>query len=77
MKVFVNTHATLLEDDYMNNFKTKSKVNLKETAFIQEQLRVSVETSFIPLLSMQVQIKENILKGEQAHVEQRVQQINV
>ena len=29
-KVFVSTHATFLENDYMNNFKPRSKVMLEE-----------------------------------------------
>ena len=29
-KVIVNTHATFLEEDYMNNFKPRSKVVLEE-----------------------------------------------
>ena len=29
-KVIVSTHATYLEEDYMNNFKPKSKVVLEE-----------------------------------------------
>ena len=29
-KVFVSTHATFLENDYMNNFKPRSKVILEE-----------------------------------------------
>ena len=29
-KVIVSTHATFLEEDYMNNFKPKSKVVLEE-----------------------------------------------
>ena len=29
-KVIVSTHATFLEEDYMNNFKHRSKVVLKE-----------------------------------------------
>ena len=35
-KVFVSTHATFLEDDYMKNYKPKSKVILKELASSQE-----------------------------------------
>ena len=31
-KVFVSTYATFLEDDYMKNYKPKSKVILEELA---------------------------------------------
>ena len=34
--VFVSTHATFLEDDYMKNYKPKSKVILEELASSQE-----------------------------------------
>ena len=35
-KVIVSTHATFLEEDYMNNFKTKSKVVLEELDSVRD-----------------------------------------
>ena len=35
-KVIVITHATFLEEDYMNNFKTRSKVVLEELDSIRD-----------------------------------------
>lgn len=76
MKVFISTYVTFLEDDYANSFKPKSKVILKEFIFVQDKPQMLVDTSFVPLLLMHVQIGENILKGELAQVEQGIQQID-
>lgn len=73
----MSTHATFLKDDYVNIFELKNKMILEEFIFAQEQLWVLVETWFAFLLFMQVQRGENILKGEQAKVEQGVQQIDL
>ena len=35
-KVLISTHATLLEDDYIKNYKPKSKIILEELASSQE-----------------------------------------
>ena len=42
-KVFVLTNATFLEDDYMTNFKPRSKVVLEELSF--DQIRKSPSTT--------------------------------
>ena len=42
-KVFVSTNATFLEDDYMKNFKPRSKVVLEELRF--DQIRKSPSTT--------------------------------
>ena len=42
-KVFVSTNATFLEDDYMTNFKPRSKVVLEELHF--DQIRKSPSTT--------------------------------
>ena len=36
-KVFVSTHVTFLEEDYINNFKPKNKIILEELTSAQEQ----------------------------------------
>ena len=35
-KVIVSTHTTFLEEDYMNNFKPRSKVVLEELDLVQD-----------------------------------------
>ena len=40
-KLIVNTHFTFLEEDYMNNFKPKSKVILKELSGDQVDAQLS------------------------------------
>ena len=35
-KVIVSTHATFLEEDYMNNFKPRSKVVLEKLDLVQD-----------------------------------------
>ena len=35
-KVIVSTHTTFLEEDYMNNFKPRSKVVLEEIDSVQD-----------------------------------------
>ena len=42
-KVFVSTNATFLEDDYMTNFKPRSKVVLEELR--SDQIRKSPSTT--------------------------------
>ena len=42
-KVFISTNATLLEDDYMTNFKPRSKVVLEELR--SDQIRKSPSTT--------------------------------
>ena len=65
-KVIVSTRATFLEDDYMNNFKPKSKVVLEEL----DSIRDPQETpNFPPLFPVDVQIREyvqHVPEGEQA-----------
>ena len=64
-KVIVSTHATFLEDDYMNNFKPRSKVVLEEL----DSIRDPQETlNFPPMLPIDVQRGEyiqHVPKGEQ------------
>ncbi|KAL5562549.1 hypothetical protein UlMin_032296 [Ulmus minor] len=42
-KVFVSTHATFLEEDYIKNYKPKSKVILEELKSENTQVSVSTE----------------------------------
>ena len=51
-KVIVITHATFLEEDYMNNFKTRSKVVLEELDSIRDPRETP---NFPPLFPIDVQ----------------------
>ena len=68
-KVFVSTHATFLEEDYINNFKPKRKIILKELASAKKQTESLVFWLVLPLFPMHVQRGENGPEGEQAQVE--------
>ena len=64
-KVIVSTHATFLENDYMNNFKPKSKVVLEELGSVRDPPQTPI---FPPLFPVDVQRGENVQnvpKGEQ------------
>ena len=64
-KVIVRTHATFLEEDYMNNFKPKSKVVLEELDSVRDPPQTPI---FPPLFPVDVQIRENVQnvpEGEQ------------
>ena len=68
-KVIVSTHAIFLEEDYISNFKPKSKIILEELDSAQEQTEPPVSWPLIPLIPMHVQRGENVPEGEQAQVE--------
>ena len=68
-KVIVSTHATFLEEDYISNFKPKSKIILEELDSAQQQTEPPVSWPLIPLIPMHVQRGENVPEGEQAQVE--------
>ena len=68
-KVIVSTHATFLEEDYISNFKPKSKIILEELDSAQEQTEPPVSWPLIPLIPMLVQRGENVPEGEQAQIE--------
>ena len=56
-KVIVSTHATFLEEDYMNNFKPRSKVDLEEL----DSIRDPQETpNFPPMFPIDVQRGEYV-----------------
>ena len=64
-KVIVSTHATFLEEDYMNNFKPKSKVVLEELDSVRDPPQTPI---FPPLFPVDVQRGENVqnvFEGEQ------------
>ena len=64
-KVIVSTHATFLEEDYMNNFKPKSKVVLEELDSVRDPPQTPI---FPPLFPVDVQRGENVQnvpEGEQ------------
>ena len=64
-KVIVSTHATFLEEDYMNNFKPKSKVVLEELDSVRDPPQTPI---FPPLFLVDVQRGENVQnvpEGEQ------------
>ena len=61
-KVLISTHATFLEDDYIKNYKPKSKVILEELASSQETPKT---LEIPPQVPVYVQRGENVLEGEQ------------
>ena len=75
-KVIMSTNAKLFEEDYVNNFKPKSKVILEELDSAQESPKPPEFGPIVPLFPVRVQQKENknILEGEQARVEPIVKQ---
>ena len=75
-KFIVSTNAKFFEEDYVNNFKLKSKVILKELDSAQESPKPPKFGPFVPLFPVRIQQRENenILKGEQARVEPIVEQ---
>ena len=58
-----------MEEDYISNFKPKSKIILEELDSAQEQTEPPVSWPLIPLIPMHVQRGENVPEGEQAQVE--------
>ena len=58
-KVIVSTNAKFLEEDYVNNFKPKSKVILEELDSAQESSKPPEFGSVVPLFPMRVQQREN------------------
>ena len=70
-KVIVSTNAKFFEEDYVNNFKPKSKVILEELDLAQESPKPPEFGPIVPLFPVRVQQRENenILEGEQARVE--------
>ena len=72
----MSTNAKILEEDYVNNFKPKSKVILEELHSTQEPPKPPEFGPIVSLFLVHVQRKENenILKGEQAQVEPIVEQ---
>ena len=72
----MNTNAKFFEEDYVNNFKPKSKVILEELDLAQESSKPPEFGPVVPLFPVRVQQRENenILEGEQARVEPIVEQ---
>ena len=70
-KVIVSTNAKFLEEDYVNNFKPKSKLILEELDSTQELPKPPEFGPIMPLFLVLVQQRENenILEGKQAQVE--------
>ena len=75
-KVIVSTNAKFFEEDYINNFKPKSKVILEKLDSAQELSKPPKFRPVVPLFPVRVQQRENenILEGEQAQVEPMVEQ---
>ena len=75
-KVIVSTNAKFFEEDYVNNFKPKSKVILEELDSAQESSKPPEFGPVVPLFPVHVQQRENenILEVEQARVEPIVEQ---
>ena len=66
-KVIVSSHATFLEDDYMNNFKPRSKVVLEKLNSVRDPQETP---NFPPMFSIDVQrgkYVQHVLEGEQTH----------
>ena len=72
----MSTNAKFFEEDYVNNFKTKSKVILEELDSAQESPKPPEFGSIVPLFPVRVQQgeNENILEGERTRVEPIVEQ---
>ena len=72
----MSTNAKFLEEDYVNNFKPKSKVILEELDSAQKLPTPPEFGPVVSLFPMRVQQRENenILEGEQARVEPIVEQ---
>ena len=75
-KVIVSTNAKFFEEDYVSNFKPKSKVILEELDSAQESPKPPEFGPIVPLFPVRVQQRENEnrLEGEQARVEPIVEQ---
>ena len=67
-KVIVSTNAKFFEEDYVKNFKPKSKVIFEELNSAQESSKPPEFGPVVPLFLVRVQQRENenILEGEQA-----------
>ena len=63
-KVVVSTHATFLEDDYMNNFKQRSKVVLEELDSVLDPLETSNFPSLFPIDVQRGEYVQYVLEGE-------------
>ena len=72
----MSTNAKFLEEDYVNNFKPKSKALLEELDSAQESPKLPEFGPIVPLFPVRVQHRENenILEGEQARLEPIVEQ---
>lgn len=72
----MSTHATFLEENYINNFKPKNKVIFEELDSAQDPPKSPVSEPIILLFSVHVQRggNENISKGEQTQEEPVVEQ---
>ena len=64
-KVIVSTHATFLEEDYMNNFKPKSKVVLEELDSVRDQTQTIIFPPLFPVDVKRGENVQNVPKGEQ------------
>ena len=72
----MSTNAKFFKEDYVNNFKPKSKVILEELDSAKESPKPPEFGPIVPLFPVRVQQRENenILVGEQARVETIVEQ---
>ena len=72
----MSTNTKFFVEDYVNNFKPKSKVILEELDLAQESPKPPEFGPIVPLFPVRVQQRENenILEGEQARVEPIVEQ---
>ena len=62
-KVIVSTHTTFLEEDYMNNFKPRSKVVLEELNLVRDPLETP--NFHLCFLLMYILYLQYVPEGEQ------------
>ena len=64
-KAIVSTHATFLEEGYMNNFKPKSKVVLEELDSVRDPPQTPIFPPPFPIDVKRGENVHNVPKGEQ------------
>ena len=63
-KVIVSTHATFLEDDYMNNFKSMRKVVLKELVSVRDPQETPNFPPLFPIDFQRGEYVQNVPESE-------------
>ena len=73
-KVIVSTHATFLEEDYMNNFKPKSKVVLEELDSVRDSPQIPIFSPLFPVHVHKGENVQNVPEGEQTQESEQTQE---